>query len=289
MTSPRSLLKFADLVAKKQLGQHFLADMHIAEAIVAAAGIGPRDTVVEIGAGLGALTIPAARAAGKLYAVELDKRLLDLLSTEIVVSGLRNVELIHRNILRLDVAALCTSPGERLVVLGNLPYNISSQVLVGLIRARDRIDRVVLMFQRELAQRIMAPPGSRTYGRLSAMLAYCARINKVLTVAADRFFPKPKVASEVLRITFFKDPPPRSRQEDLLFAVIKAAFGQRRKTLKNALANSALGIDGTIIHQVLKSADIDPRRRAETLSAAEFQAIGRELEPLVTPPDVQKS
>lgn len=285
MTSPRNLLKFADLSAKKQLGQHFLADANMATAIVAAAKIGPRDTVLEIGAGLGALTIPAAHAAGKVLAVELDVQLLNLLRTELVVSDLNNVVPIHKNILQLDIAALCTSPNERLVVLGNLPYNISSQVLVGLIRTRNRIDRAVLMFQRELAQRIMAPPGSRRYGRLSVMLAYCADIKKVLTVAADRFFPKPKVDSEVLEITFSADPPPGGRQEDLLFAVIKAAFGQRRKTLKNALANSTLGVDSTTVHQVLNAIGIDPRRRAETLSAAEFQAISQMLDPLLTRPD----
>ncbi len=277
MTSPRVLLKAWGLDAKKQLGQHFLCDAGMANRIIAAAGIGEGDVVLEIGAGLGALTLPAARRAHRVVAVDLDPELLGLLKTELLAAGLGNVELVRQNILRFDIAALGRQAPRRLVVIGNLPYNISSQVLVQLIQARAAVEHAVLMFQKELARRICAGPGSKTYGRLSVMLAYCADIQRVATAEARLFFPPPKVDSEVLRISFRDRSAAGTEPEAFFFATVKAAFGRRRKTLKNALAGSALPVSPAQARLALEAAGIDPARRAETLTVAEFKALARAL------------
>ena len=273
MTSPKTLLKAWNIKAKKQFGQHFLADPATAEMIVKRANISSYDTVLEIGAGLGALTIPVARAAAKVHAVEKDRQLCDLLKTELLVNNVANVCIIPENILLLDYASIAEPSSRALVVIGNLPYNISSQVLIQLIRSRNLVSRAILMFQKELAHRIIAHPGTKEYGRLTVMLRYCADIKPVATINASAFFPVPKVASEILEIKFKAKLDYPQHDEPLLFRVIKAAFGNRRKTLKNALAASELRIDPKSAWQALDMAGIDPNRRAETLSVSEFVSL----------------
>ena len=277
MTSPTTLLKAWNLKPSKNLGQNFLVHAETCAAIAAAADITPNDTVLEIGSGLGALTMPLAKGAGQLYAVEKDTRLADLLKTELLVQQLSHVTLLNQDVLRLDIAALAPKDTGRLIVAGNLPYNISSQILIRLIIFRQVISHAVVMFQKELAQRIMAPPGSKQYGRISAMLRYCADVSKVMTVGADQFFPKPKIDSMVISIAFKEKPDVAADDEAFLFAVIKAAFGQRRKTLKNALQGSELHIDAHTAETALATAGIDPKRRAETLAIEEFVALSNAL------------
>lgn len=278
MISPRQFLAARKLYPKKQLGQNFLKDPAFAEMIVARSGILPNDMVLEIGAGLGALTIPLARVAQKVVAVETDRQLLDVLNTEILLRNVSNVELMDHDILKLDIKALANTIGQQLVVVGNLPYNISSQILIRLIKARNVLKYAVLMFQKEMAQRIMAQPGSKNYGRLTVMLMYCADIRKIADVKAALFFPKPNVDSVVLSISFRKISAGFARDEDFLFKVIKAAFSRRRKTLKNALAGSELHIDRPTIEQILNHVGIDPIRRAETLHVEEFVRLSNSLE-----------
>jgi 16S rRNA (adenine1518-N6/adenine1519-N6)-dimethyltransferase len=273
MTSPKILLNAWNIKAKKQLGQHFLADASTAEMIVRRAKISSDDIVLEIGAGLGALTIPVARAAAKVHAVEKDRQLCDLLKTELLVNKVANVVIIHENILRLDLMSLTGATQRPLVVMGNLPYNISSQVLVQLIRSRDLVSRAILMFQKELANRIMARPGTKEYGRLTVMLRYCADIKPLATINASAFFPAPKVSSEILEIRFKDILNYPQHDESMLFKVIKAAFGNRRKTLKNALVSSELRIDPHFARKALEMAGIDYNRRAETLSVSEFISL----------------
>ena len=277
MLSPRTLLAAHNLRPKKQLGQHFLKNAGLAEMIVARSGISKKDVVLEIGAGLGALTIPAARSAEKVYAVDMDRQIMDILKVQVLVSKLSNVVLMEKNILRLDIGELAEKEGREIIVMGNLPYNISSQILVQLIKSRNSVKRAVLMFQKELARRITAQPCCKDYGRLSVMLQYCADIQRLAEVNASHFFPKPKVDSEVLEITFQKTPEVSAFDEAFFFSVIKAAFGKRRKTLKNALSASALGIDAKDAQRVLKSTGIDPTRRAETLSVNEFVGLSNGL------------
>ena len=277
MTSPRILLAAYNLRPKKKLGQNFLVDPSTAKMIVDYSEILPDDVVIEIGAGLGALTIPAARRVQKVFAVEKDRQIIDILKIELLASNLSNVAIIENNILMVDIKALVRNIDRKIVVMGNLPYNISSQILVQLVKTRNVISRAILMFQKEMAQRITAQPGCKDYGRLTVMLRYCSDIKKLADVKASLFFPKPKVDSEVLEIRFKERLEYSAKDEAFLFNVIKAAFGNRRKTLKNALAASALDIDANTAKNVLESSDIDPIRRAETLNIEEFVRLSNNL------------
>lgn len=284
MTSPRTLLNAWNLKPKKKMGQHFLTDPSTSETIIRRAKITPNDTILEIGAGLGALTIPLAKTARHVYAVEADAQLTPLLKTELLFHKLTNVELIEKSILRIDIHSLAPKPDHPLIVIGNLPYNISSQVLIQLIDARSIVKRAVLMFQKELARRITASPGNKDYGRLTVMLSYCADIKSIAKMAASLFYPSPKVDSEVVEIDFSISRQYPSHDESMLFQVIKAAFGNRRKTLKNALATSGLHIDPQIARRVLNTAGIDPTRRAETLNVSEFIALQISLAKILKSP-----
>jgi 16S rRNA (adenine1518-N6/adenine1519-N6)-dimethyltransferase len=273
MTSPKTLLNAWNLRPKKKLGQHFLVDRSAADMIVSRSKITSDDTVMEVGAGLGALTIPLAKAARQVFAVETDSQLTKLLKTELIVHNLTNVEIIENNILSVDIHALAKKIDRQIIVIGNLPYNISSQILIQLIYTRKDVKRAILMFQKELARRITATPGNKDYGRLTVMLGYCAEIKSIATVKASLFYPVPKVDSEVVEVNFkiSREYPPHD--ETMLFQVIKAAFGNRRKTLKNALSASGLHIEPQIARQALIAAKIDPTRRAETLAVSEFVTL----------------
>lgn len=270
MTSPRALLTAWNIQAKKQLGQNFLNDPNVARAIVNQAVIGDDDVVLEIGPGLGALTLPAAKAANRVIGVDKDGRIIGLLRTELLAAGVENVEVREADILRVDLASIFREAGRPLVVMGNLPYNISSQVVIQLIHARACVRRAVLMLQKEMAQRICAGPGSKAYGRLSVMLGYCATMQVLMQVRAAQFFPAPKVDSTVVGIRFSDRPPFAADDEALLFRVVKAAFGKRRKTLRNALAQSDLNLDPGTCEQLLVNARIDPMQRAESLPVSGF-------------------
>lgn len=273
MTSPRVLLAAHGLRPQKRLGQNFLSDASTARMIVSRAGVRPEDIVIEIGSGLGALTLPLARAARKVYAIEKDRSLSAILESELPANGISNVDLVEADVLQLNWVDLARRAGSPLTVFGNLPYNISSQVVVRLIELRRYVARAVLMFQRELAARLAAAPGSKDYGRITAMLAYCAAVKPVCHVSAKAFYPAPQVDSEVLEICFSPAKAYPAHDEARLFQLIAAAFGQRRKTLKNALSASGLQIAPARAAQALVQAGIDPGRRAETLSPEEFVAL----------------
>ena len=277
MTSPRILLAAHNIRPKKQMGQNFIVDPGFTEKIVKLAEILPEDIILEIGAGLGALTIPLARRAQKVFAVEKDRQIIPILNLEILVSGLTNISIIEKDILSVDVKALVEDMGGKIVVMGNLPYNISSQILVQLVRSREGISRAVLMFQKELAQRITAETGCKDYGRLTVMLRYCSDIKKLFNAKASLFFPKPKVDSQILEVKFKKKIEHEATDEQFLFKVIKSGFGNRRKTLKNALSASDLNIDSNTATMVLEKSGIDPIRRAETLTVEEFVRLSNTL------------
>lgn len=255
------------------MGQNFLSDPSTAETIISRAHLSSEDVVLEIGAGLGALTIGLARTVKKVYAVEKDRQLVDLLKAELLANRIFNCEIMPNNILCMNLDAIAETIGTKITVVGNLPYGISSQILVKLIQSRSCLDRTILMFQKELAQRISAQPGGRDYGRISAMLRYCADIQKLANIRASVFYPPPKVDSTVIEIRFKSTAIYGPHDEAMLFDVIKAAFGNRRKTLKNALVASDLRIDPQTALNALGSAGIDPSRRAETLRPAEFVSL----------------
>ena len=277
MISPRILLQSRDLRARKHLGQNFLTSSAIAEAIVARAAIGPQDMVLEIGAGLGALTVPAARQARTVLAVDKDPRIFDMLRDELTAGGLTNVALIEADFLKLPLEHHLPAEGRPCIVIGNLPYNISSQVLIRLIENRRHFQRAVLMLQKEMAARLMAAPNGRDYGRLSVMLQFCADLHKVIEVDPVHFFPRPKISSVVIEVLFRARPGFPAVSEALLFQVVKAAFGQRRKTLRNALRGSFLNLAADTVDDWLAEVAIAPRRRAETLTVAEFVRLSNWL------------
>jgi len=283
MTSPKVLLNAWNLRPKKKLGQHFLADPSAAEMIVRLSKITAEDTVLEIGAGLGALTIPAAKASRHVYAVETDPQLIQLMKSELAVHKLDNIEIIQKSILGVDMGSLAEKIDRQLIVIGNLPYNISSQILIQLVQARSHVSRAILMFQKELARRLRATPGNKDYGRLTVMLAYCAEIKSVATMSASHFYPKPKVDSEIVEINFNISREYPAHDETMLFKVVKAAFGTRRKTVKNALLTGGLQIDSRLAREALIAAKIDPGRRAETLSVSEFIALQISLGKIFNP------
>ncbi len=272
MTHPGELLKQSGLYAGKEMGQNFLSNPATAQMIVDYTGI-CRDThVLEVGPGLGALTIPLARAAGRVTAVEKDSRIIPLLEAELEAADISNVTIINQNILKTDIREIAGE--DKLVVMGNLPYNISSQILFKLVKARSVVDRAFLMFQKELAVRLLASPGGRDYSRLSAVVQYAAKISHVANIRPNSFFPRPDVDSTVLRFDFFDTPPGMDEdKETLLFAVIKAAFSKRRKTLSNSMTGGELGLKKAEAQEALERAGIDPVRRAETLVIDEFLSL----------------
>jgi 16S rRNA (adenine1518-N6/adenine1519-N6)-dimethyltransferase len=217
--------------------------------------------------------------ARSIIAIEKDRNLAKILCEELRTAGMDNVQVIATDVLQVDLAALARDAGRPLTVIGNLPYNISSQIVIQLIQARREVPRAVLMFQKELAARLRASPGGRDYGRITAMLRYCAAIRSLAVVPAKRFFPPPRVDSEVLEICFHPGTSHPPHDEERLFRLIAAAFGQRRKTLKNALS-SGLQIRPATTGQALAQAGIDPARRAETLSPEEFVVLEISLQRL---------
>lgn len=277
MTSPRTLLSSMDLQAKKQLGQNFLSDPSTAEMIVSRARICASDTVLEIGPGLGALTFPLAKCARQVIAVEKDHQIAEFLKSNMADNRLSHVTIIENDILKVNVNEIADQAGRPLVVMGNLPYNISSQVLIQLIKNRKAVARAILMFQKELAERITSDPGIKDYGRITVMLKYCADVSSIATVKSHLFFPRPRVDSEVVEIRFKTHLPYTADDEVFLSRVIQASFGKRRKTLKNALSSSSLEISGQLAEKALEFASIAPSRRAETLSIAEFVALSNSL------------
>ena len=277
MRSPRELLRTRGIRPRKSMGQHFLANPNVAALIVGRAQFEPDDVVLEIGAGLGALTLPLAAQVRHVLAVEPDREIATILGSELLAAGACNVTIIERDILQCDIEDLAGRSDASLKVVGNLPYHISSQVLIHLIRFREVIDAAFLMFQEEVARRLTAKPGSKSYGRLSVLIQYCAKIYPLVSVAASAFFPKPKVDSQVVGIEFHHPVHFRTTDEGLLFRIVKAAFGKRRKTLKNALLGGNLGFGDEKISAALKLAEIDPQRRAETLSVKEFVTLSNLL------------
>jgi len=273
---PRAILRAYGLHPRKALGQHFLVDRDALAAIVAAADLAPTDTVLEVGAGVGILTAALAERAGRVVAVELDDDL------QVALRGLfalqPRVEIVAADILRVDPAALLGLPpgaGGRQAgykVVANLPYNITSAVLRHLLEAPVRPERLVVMVQQEVAQRLLAQPGDMSVLAVSVQL-YAAP-SLVTLVPAASFHPPPKVDSAVIRLDVHLQPPVDVPDVDRFFRVVRAGFGQKRKQLKNSLAHG-LQLDGPTTAAILAAAGVDGTRRAETLSQAEWAALTR--------------
>jgi 16S rRNA (adenine1518-N6/adenine1519-N6)-dimethyltransferase len=270
MNSVRKILAQYDIRPRKRLGQSFLEDVNMIRRIAALADPAEHETIVEIGAGLGLLTSELARKAGKVVALEFDPRLVSVLRDRF--SGDDRVEIVPGD--ALDYHFLSASPVTRIKVVGNLPYNISSPILFRLLEFRRSISSMVLMFQKELADRIMAPPGKKDYGIPSVMIARYASVAREMNVPPTCFYPEPSVISSVLRFVMREDQ--MTPEEGLLFSMtVKAAFAQRRKTLWNNLR--AVGFAGETLETALAKTHIEGIRRAETLSVEEFGMLAAAL------------
>jgi 16S rRNA (adenine1518-N6/adenine1519-N6)-dimethyltransferase len=280
MSSPLSLLRKHGIRPRKRLGQCFLCDPNILEKIVRIAGVRHTDTVVEIGSGIGVLTAMIARTARRVVALEVDRRLVEVLQEEL--GNFENVEIVHADVLLFDFSSVCAGevqriPGEKIKVIGNVPYNLSSQIVLRLLEYRDCLDRVVLMLQREVAERLAAPPGTKDYGPLSVYVALYTEPTLDTRVPAGCFYPRPDVESRVIRLDIRDEP--LCGVDDMAFFqhLVRSAFSKRRKTLLNSLKNSTLPVTGDQIIAALSALGIDGVRRAETLSVHEFAALSNFL------------
>lgn len=256
---------------RRALGQHFLRDAGIARAIVGLLAPSARDLVVEIGPGEGALTDELARRSGRLIALEVDRALLDRLRRR-----WPNVEVLEADARTWDYGTLARPDGGRVLVVGNLPYSVSKPIVAALLEARRVIDAMALMLQREVAERLAAPPGGKVYGALSVLTQAVCDVDLALHVPPGAFRPPPQVESAVVRLTPRATPRVPVALEARFRDVVKAAFSSRRKTLANALAGG-LGIPLGAARGAATTSGVDPGRRAETLTIEEFVNLAARL------------
>jgi 16S rRNA (adenine1518-N6/adenine1519-N6)-dimethyltransferase len=279
MTHPRNILKELGLYASRRRGQNFLTQPATARAIVAAAGVGPQDYVVEIGAGLGALTLALSEAARGVLAVEVDKGVFAALEEILSAQGPRNVQAIWTDALKLDWRETATRAGGPVVVVGNLPYSISSPLIFRLLEAMGTWQRAVILLQRELAERLAAKPGGRDYGRLSVLVQNWCEVRPDMVLGPDQFFPRPKIDSRLV-ILIPRDQPlaPVSLGPGGVWyqRVVGASFGQRRKTLLNSLS-AGLSLERNLVDAAMKKADLPAKVRAEVLNPEDFGRLAENL------------
>ena len=267
----RHILKAFHLHASKRLGQNFLVDAGIVRGIVEAADLAPGDRVLEIGPGIGTLTQGLAETGAEVTAVELDKKLPAVLAQ--TLAGYENVRVVQGDILKTNIPELM-GPGS-FKVAANLPYYITTPILMALLEQRLPVTRLVTMVQKEVAERMVASPGSKTYGALSVAVQYYTRPRIVLDVPPRSFLPAPEVDSVVIACDVLEQPSVAVQDEKLFFRLVKAAFGQRRKTLQNAM--KSMGLDKNLISAAMEKAAIDSGRRGETLSLEEFARLADAL------------
>lgn len=262
---------------KKRLSQHFLQDTGIIHEIIAQAGFDESDHVFEIGAGLGALTLPLSKVVRHITAIEKDAQLADMLGKRISHAGVDNVSLINDDILAFDLSKVIDLSLKKIKVIGNLPYNISSPLLEKFIENRNLVSRAILMFQYEFARRLIAPPGNKEYGAMTVLIQYHASLTPLLDVPKEAFYPKPKVDSMVLELDLDCPHPRRTEDEETFKMVVKGAFAHRRKTLLNSLKGT---LSSRSINEIVAALDrcaIDPTKRAENLDIDNFLCLTSQL------------
>ncbi|HEY7203626.1 MAG TPA: 16S rRNA (adenine(1518)-N(6)/adenine(1519)-N(6))-dimethyltransferase RsmA [Methylomirabilota bacterium] len=272
-TAPPPMRRPATRGRTRALGQHFLRDRSVVDRIVDLVRPTPRDLVVEIGPGRGALTEALASRAGRLIALEIDGDLVVTLQARFAAAP--HVEIRQADARRFDATgfrALVPAPDGRLIVVGNLPYSVGKPILAALVDAGPAIDEMALMLQKEVAERVAAPPGGKTYGALSVLTQVSASVELAFSVPPGAFSPPPQVDSAVIRLVPHREPPVPIADPSRFGAVVRAAFGQRRKSLANALA-AGLAVPADRARRLAQAAGIDPGRRAESLSLAEFARL----------------
>ncbi len=272
-----------DFRLSKSLGQNFLTDKNIIDKIIEKTNIGKEDLVIEIGPGMGVLTAAAAEAAGKVVAIEIDRNLIPILKETLCEYD--NIEILNKDVLKTDFSEILEQNsrinGHKTVgvkILGNLPYYITTPIIMKILEDRVPADSITIMLQKEVADRIRSGPGTKAYGALSVAVQYYCTVTHVANAPKEIFIPRPKVDSTVIRLDIRKEKSVKLKSEKVFFEVIKAGFGQRRKTLHNSLSG-VCGLNKEEIDSVMRAVDIDPIRRAETLSLEEFARLANMIRP----------
>ncbi|MTI83362.1 MAG: 16S rRNA (adenine(1518)-N(6)/adenine(1519)-N(6))-dimethyltransferase RsmA [Firmicutes bacterium] len=267
---------------RKSLGQNFLVDANIISKIIAAAQIGSRDTIVEIGPGLGAMTKAMAKKAGKVLAIEVDKNLLPILKE--TLQDHDNVEVIHEDALKVDFDDLVNPNAgyqkgyeypSGYKIVANLPYYITTPLIMHVLEKHFKFSVIIVMVQEEVARRMVARPGSKDCGALSIAINFYSRPEVVCKVSKNVFVPRPEVGSAVVKMVRREAPPVSIGDQKIFFALVRAAFGQRRKTLLNALSGSSFELSKEQWKSIINEAGLDPSARGETLGIEEFAALAR--------------
>lgn len=259
---------------QKKFGQNFLIDTHVLDKIISAAGITKDDFVLEIGPGIGTMTQYLACAAREVVAVEIDKNLIPIL--EDTLSDYDNVSIINEDILKVDLVSLAEekNQGRPIKVVANLPYYITTPIIMGLFEKRVPLESITVMVQKEVADRMQVGPGTKDYGALSLAVQYYAEPYIVANVPPNCFMPRPSVGSAVIRLTRHKEMPVQVKDEQLMFKLIRASFNQRRKTLANGLKNSSeLDLSKEVIEQAIEQLGKGASIRGEALTLEEFAKL----------------
>jgi 16S rRNA (adenine1518-N6/adenine1519-N6)-dimethyltransferase len=260
----------------KSLGQNFLIDKNIRDKIVEGSLIGPDDLVIEIGPGVGVLTQLLAEHAQQVIAIEIDKALIPILKE--TLEDYPNTKVVNEDVLRCDLNSLIAAhqPKGAVRFVGNLPYYITTPIIMKILEDRIPADSITVMVQKEVADRLSATPGNKTYGAITVAVRYYCTVTKVISAPREVFYPRPNVDSTVIRLDIRKECPVKLLDEAAFFAVVKAGFGQRRKTLHNALTG-IYGLDKLQTGSIIEKAGIDPGRRAETLDMDEFARLANTI------------
>lgn len=260
----------------KSLGQNFLIDGNVIDKIIDGSNIGIDDGIIEVGPGIGTLTQKLCESAGKVVAIELDNNLLPILQE--TLGDYDNVEIVHGDVLKVDLRKIIRErlEGRKVKVVANLPYYITTPIIMKFLEESLDIDKIVVMVQKEVAFRMKATPGNKDYGALSIAVQYYSQPEIIVDVPKNVFMPRPNVDSAVIMLNVYKDPIIKVKDQRLFFNVVKAAFGKRRKTLLNALIGS-IELEKEEIILALERSEIDPIRRGETLDIVEFARLSDEI------------
>lgn len=268
------IIKKYEFAFQKKFGQNFLIDTHVLDKIIASAGVTKDDCVLEIGPGIGTMTQYLAENAGHVVAVEIDSNLIPILKE--TLGDYDNVTVIHGDILKTDVNQITEqyNGGRPIKVVANLPYYITTPIIMGLFEGNVPIDNITVMVQKEVADRMQVGPGSKDYGALSLAVQYYAQPYIVANVPPNCFMPRPNVGSAVIRLTRHKNPPVTAEDPDLMFRLIRASFNQRRKTLQNGLNNSPeISFTKEEITEAIESLGLGASIRGEALTLEQFAAL----------------